>query len=195
MNIIDLLNPSSYVREEYKQINQVCSIFVEESKGLPLLKNLSTKYLDIQKVKVRKKNSSNTFVNTFNEAFEEELDNLHQRAVFANGLDSFEPADPISEGLEPFYIFPINGYRFMYSSEVENSNQDYKKVFDSMFEQFGDERGKDVVTDLLKFTYCHENLYEGIEKGSEIIIYNIPYFYAIRATSDNYTELLTTITS
>ena len=195
MNIIDLLNPSSYVREEYKQINQVCSIFVEESKGLPLLKNLSTKYFDIQKVKVRKKNSSNTFVNTFNEAFEEELDNLHQRAVFANGLDSFEPADPISEGLEPFYIFPINGYRFMYSSEVENSNQDYKKVFDSMFEQFGDERGKDVVTDLLKFTYCHENLYEGIEKGSEIIIYNIPYFYAIRATSDNYTELLTTITS
>ena len=193
MNITDLIQ-SPQEREELKTIHIKCEIFLEESHGLPLYKNLSTNYGDFQKVKVRSKKATDTYVDTFNEAFSEELFNLHQRAVFANGYESFEPADPITEALEPFYIFPVNGYRYMYSAEVENSTHDYKHLFDNLFEQFGNNGGRDVATDLLKFSYRHERLFEGIERGSEIIIYNLPCYYAMRTSAaGDYNDLLTFI--
>lgn len=161
---------------------------------MPLLKNLPSGYGDFHRVKVRKRKQGNDdpsemFSEAFNEAFEDELRNLRERAIFANGEVSFESAD--SSEFDTFYVFPIDGYHFMYSREVENSSQDYKTVFDAIFEEFGSERGNNVITDLLKFTYTSVKLHEGIESGSEIIFYNIPYFYAIRAaTVDSYENLL-----
>ncbi len=96
--------------------------------------------------------------------------------------------------MESFYIFPIDGYKFMYSREVENSGQEYKQVFDTLFEQFGEKIGNEVITDLLRFTYTSKSLHEGITSGSELIIYGIPYFYAIRTTATEYSALLSTIT-
>lgn len=192
MRVDDLIQPND-AREELLILTERCSEFLEESCGKPLLKNLPSEYGDFHKVKVRFRKSlkedSNDFTDTFNEAFEEELHNLRQRAVFANGEVSFEAAD--TNDLEPFYIFPIDGYRFMYSKEVENSSEDYQIVFDAIFEQFGSDKGNEVITDLLKFTYTSAKLEEGIDSGSEIIIYNVPYFYAIRtSTVENYNSLL-----
>ena len=155
MRVDDLIQ-SDDSREELAIIAERCSQFVEEAAGNPLLKNLPSEYGDFHKVKVRKRkrrkqDPSEEFAEVFNEAFEEELHDLRERAVFTNGESSFEGAD--SEELEPFYIFPIDGYRFMYSREVENSSQDYKAVFDSIFEQFGATKGNEVISDLLKFTY------------------------------------------
>lgn len=190
MKVDDLLN-ESYECHELCVLREQCTQFLDESEGNPLLKNLPDTYDNFHRVKVRMRKGDGTFTDTFNEAFDDQHPGLRQRAIFANGEVSFEEE---GDGLEPFYIFPIDEYKFMYSMEVENSSRDYKQVFDSLFEEFGAERGNQVICDLLAFTYRQENLAEGIEQGSEVILYNIPYYYAIRASVvDDYTELLTQI--
>lgn len=196
MRVNDLLQTNE-PRKELVILGEQCSQFLDESGGNALLQSLPQDYNDFHKVKVRKrrkhKHDTEHFAEVFNEAFEHELRSLRERAVFANGEISFEPAD--IDSCEPFYIFPIDGYRFLYSKEVENSSEDYKTVFESIFEKLGSDKGNEIITELLKFTYNSTNLKEGIEQGSEIIIYNIPYFYAVRAsTANDYSELLTAIT-
>lgn len=192
MRINDLL-PRSFQHQELHLLRECCQQFIRESNGFPLIKNLSTNYNDVHKIKVRQRKSSNKFAQTFNNAFESYHYNLRQRAIFANGLSSFNQSTLISE--EPFYIFPIDGYNYMYSKEVEQSDSEYKAVFESIFEQFGSEHGEEVLSELLRFTYTSTNLEEGIERGSEIILYNIPFYYAVRASSyKNYATLWTSIT-
>lgn len=189
MRINDLYQNTKSTKESHL-LRTTCSQFFIESCRLPLLKNLARSYGDFDKVKVRKrKGESGDFTETFNEAFEKQHPGLRQRAIFSNGPSTFQPI--YNENIEPFYVFPINGYKFMYSREVENSGQEYKQVFDTLFEEFGEEKGNEVLTDLLRFTYTSNTLNEGIESGSEIIVYGIPYFYAIRASSvTDYNELL-----
>jgi len=180
--------------KEIEVLKKECGQFLSESEGNPLLKNLSISIHSFHKVKVRKrKNDTGEFTQTFNEAFESKHPGLRQRAIFANGLSSFRPV--LDEKTQPCYIFPIDGYKFMYSREVENSGHEYKQVFETLFEQFGEEKGNEVLTDLLRFTYTSENLSEGIESGSEIIIYGIPYFYAYDVSSafNGYPGLLSKI--
>lgn len=190
---INELYENQYQSKEFHLLKTNCTQFIRESQGQPLFKNLSVSYNDFDKIKVRKrKGESGDFTETFNEAFETQHPGLRQRAIFANGSHTFQPI--FDSVVEPFYVFPIDGYKFMYSREVENSGQEYKQVFDTLFEEFGEQKGNEVLTDLLKFTYTSINLNEGITSGSEIIIYGIPYFYAVKANAaDNYQELLTNI--
>lgn len=181
MRVHTLLNESI---TELTSLVQQCSQFLEEAGVNPLFKNLPRQYSDFHKVKVRKKKSKGVD-DIFNEAFDYHA--LRQRAVIANGIHSF-----LSEGigLDPFYVFPIDGYKFIYSEQVQDSSAEYEDVFDSIVEGFGQAKGNEVITEMLQFTYTNENLSDGIERGSEIILYNIPYYYAVRADID-YDELLT----
>lgn len=182
MRVKDLI----YNIGDFELIKRHCDQFIDESNGLPIVKNLPNTYENFQKVKVRKRKRSNTFASTFNGAFKDEMNDLRERAVFANSMVTIE------ESFDPFYVFPINGYNFLYSKEVENSTENYQQVFESIFAQLGEDSAKDVFTDLLRFTYVSENLATGIESGAEIILYNIPYYYAIRESYiDDYNELLT----
>jgi hypothetical protein len=170
-------------------ISEQCSNFIEESMGRPLFKSLPSHYSDIQKVKARRRNIKNNFADTFNEAFASHVDSLCQRAIYAYSLSTIEEA---ADGFDPFYVFPINGYRYLYSTEVESSSDDYKQVFEMMFDQFGADKGKEVIADLIKFSYNSDNLVEGIDRGSEIIFYDIPFYYAVRVdSSPDYNDLLT----
>lgn len=184
MLVHDLLNNSTHALT--KLVNQ-CSQFIEEADELALLKSLPEQYDDVHKVKVRKRKTQ-TFDTTFNEAFDFHYE-LRERSVFANGRHSF-----VSEGvdIDTFYVFPIDGYKFMYCNEVKNSTVEYQQVFDSIVDGFGPSKGNEVISEMLKFSYIHENLHEGISNGSEIIFYNIPYYYAVRANME-YDSLLTTL--
>jgi len=144
-------------------------------------------------VKVRKRKADDSFTEAFNEAFVEEHFELRQRAIFANGSLSFQTSiDPLQEA---FYIFPVDGYKYMYSKEVEHSGSEYRDVFEAVFAQLGDTKTNDVLTDLLRFSYTSNNLVEGIDHGAEIILYGIPYYYAVRsATYNSYNDLLSAIT-
>jgi len=180
-------------QEDFRTLRLHCSRFIAESGGLPIIRNLPKDYADIHKVKVRKR-KPDIISETFNEAFDKQHYDLRQRAIFANGVVSYEPSS--DQSLEPFYVFPVDGFKYMYSSEVQHSSNDYQQVFESVFAQLGDEKGNEVLTDLLRFSYTSTDLSEGIEKGSEIIIYNIPYYYAVRTSAhEEYSDLLTTITT
>lgn len=189
MRITDLYTTSEPTNE-IEILGTRCAQFFCEADNQPLLKNLSVNYGDLHKVKVRKRKAEQTeFADTFNEAFELQHPGLRQRAIFANGKSSFQPI--VNDSIEPFYVFPVDGYKFIYSREVQNSGHEYKHIFETLFEQFGEEKGNAVATDLLRFTYTSKSLCEGIETGCEIIIYGIPYFYAVRVSSvTDYDDLL-----
>lgn len=166
------------------------STFLECAGDLPLLKALPNHYDDIHRVKCRKRKESNSFVETFNDAFEEEFGDLRQRAIFA----SHDHPLGMTENEEPFYIFPINGFKYLYSTEVENSCDEFRTVFDSIFENLEPEQAEMTFRELLKFTYRSTELSEGIKSGAEIIIYNTPYYYAVRQTvAPKYEDLLAEI--
>mgnify|MGYP000008576217 CR=1 FL=1 len=189
MHVKDLIH--NYEIGALEPIKRHCTQFLDESGGFPVVKNLPQAYNDFQKVKVRRRKHTNTFSSTFNVAFKDEVTDLRERSIFANGMASVEC--DITENAEPFYIFPINGYKFLYSKEVYDSTEEYKQVFEAIFDKLGETSGKDIFTDLLRFTYISEDMSIGIESGAELIIYGIPYYYAIReAQVDSYDELLTT---
>jgi predicted lactoylglutathione lyase len=175
---------------QYEAITTECSEFLTTSEGLPVFKTLPTEYNDFQRVKVRHKKTKDKVANTFNEAFREELPNLSQRAVFASGHIVNESAS-----YDPFYIFPINGFKYLYSKEVSNSSKDYKAVIDSMLETFdGDiERTSSIVAEVIRYTYTSKHLSEGIKMGSELIFLDVPYYYAVRCSSIDYNELLSSL--
>jgi len=135
--------------------------------------------MDFQRVKVRKQKAHDDITPSFNEAFTNQTHDIRQRSVFANGQRSFVSESPS----EPFYVFPIDGYQFLYSKIVEDSFDAYTQVFESLIDQFGPKVGNKMLTDVLKFSYTDDKLAEGIASGSEIVLYNIPFYYAVRVSS------------
>ena len=163
-------------------INNECGMFLLESKGRPLVKALPRHADGFRKVKVRKKKIKAPFEQKFNESFFTEFNEIRNRAVFVNGTQSS------TEDTELFYVFPIDGYRFMYSKEVFDSTELYKNTFDRLIETAGAE-GMDIFKDMLQLSYTYDNLPYAIDEGYEIIIYDIPYYYAVRMSLvDDYTD-------
>ena len=189
MLIEDLLGkPTSLASHERYILKTNCSQFIEESIGNPLFKSLPTSYGNFHRVKARLQKRKNELTEVYNKAFNHT--NIRQRAVFA-----YASPPPIIEDTDSFYVFPINGYKFLYCKEVIDSNSDYKRVVDTLFEQFNDtSKATEIITDLLKYTYLTENLHEGIVAKAEIILYNIPKYYAVRVNpNQEYSEILAQI--
>lgn len=180
MIIEDLIGPSVGVSiREVQLIKTECSQFLQESAGMPLFKLLPSTHYNFNKVKVRLQKRKDSVSDVFERAFGSTFVNLRQRAIF-----TYPSPPPQKENTEPFYVFPINGYKYLYSKEVTNSSNDYERVVDTLFEQFEDQQqASEIVTDLLKYTYLSTSLYEGMASDSEIILYGIPFYYAVRASS------------
>lgn len=179
--------------EQAYKIRTQCSEFLSLTKH-PLLKNLSNKTENFLRVKVRFHKRNNDFIEIFNQALGKKFNvfNIHQRAIFANGIQSFV----FQQDLTPYYIFPINGFKFFYNKQIKNSNNEYIETFETLAEQF--EHSKQpvisIVKDLIEYTYVSENLEQGIVDGCEIVIYNIPYYYAIKYEAiPNYSEFIEAI--
>ena len=169
-------------------LRSTCSQFLADSASYPLYRSLPVTYSTFHRVKVRAKKQPTSLVNeVMNRAFECDYSKLSQRAIFTHPMPT-----AVNEQTEPFYVFPINGYKFMYSKEVQNSNNDYTKLIDTLFEQFADGRVVgELATDLLKSSYVNHKLTEGIESNAEIVIYGIPYYYAVRVNDfPSYGKLL-----
>jgi hypothetical protein len=172
-------SPSGFGARETTTLKAKCSQFLRESAALPLYKLLPKTYGDFHRVKVRQRKNADEVTEAFNRAFGTQFHNLRQRAIFAVGA---EPET--TEDHEPFYVFPIDGYKFLYSKEVTNSSDNYKQVVEALFEQFEDNnKAIEIVTDVLKYTYVRENLVEGIISESEVILYGIPYYFAVRVAA------------
>jgi hypothetical protein len=181
MRVIDLLssNPS------FAALHTDCSQYISESGGMPLLKALPRSYSPVHRVKVRQQRRTDIITHVFNEAFSD-VRNMRQRAVIAY------TSPTINEDQEPYFVFPVNGYKFLYSKEVKNSSADYRQVIDTLFEQFNDQsRAAEIITDVVKYSYTSQNLTEGIQADAEIIFYNIPCFYAVKqSVYPNYNTII-----
>ncbi len=188
MLINDILYSHTY--GEYKIIAESCQQFITESADNPMVKLLPRAYDDFKKVKIRKRKASTTFSESFNEVFVHEMHELRERSLFANGAD-FLNENSYSQHLEPFYVFPINGYDYIYSKEITNSRENYAPVFNEIFNELGGRTAESVFSDLIKFSYTSEHLDEGLKSGAEIIMYGIPYYYAIRTSTVEYDDILT----
>lgn len=187
MFIEDLIGKISPIgTREAQIIGTECSQFIADSHNQPVFRLLPTSYNDFHKVKVRFQKRQSRVNEVFNKAFND-YHNLRQRAIFAYG----KCPNITEHTTEPFYVFPINGYKFLYCHEVANSNEDYKQVLETLFEQFhNNDTALEVATDVLKYTYVRDNLLEGITSGSEVIFYGIPFYYAVRVKSvQNYNKI------
>lgn len=147
-----------------------------ESGGKPLLKNLPRNRDGFVRVKVRQKRTTDAFIENFNRAFEKERPRLLQRSVFAHGEKTF--VESTNPALEPFYIFPIDGFKYMYAPS-QSDTLVFKDTFSKLVSNIG-EPGRELFKDLLKYGYVFDKLEEGISTGSEIIFYGIPYYFALR---------------
>lgn len=156
-------------------IKTECSQFLQESQGLPVFRALPTAYDTFQRVKARQKHLNDNVSQAFNTAFSDRFHNIVARGVFTQSVIMERDG-----GLEPFYIFPIDGYKFAYSKGVQNANVNFKSVFETLSSTTED--AFSITSDLIKYTYTTKRLKEGIESDSEIIFYNIPYFYAVRVS-------------
>jgi hypothetical protein len=153
-----------------------CTEFLTESGGKPLLKNLPSRIDGFVRIKVRQKKSSNLFTENFNNAFASERAKLLQRSMFAQGLTGFVPStDP---NMEPFYVFPVDGYRYMYNPHAA-STDDYRETFSKLLSSVGS-GAQDMFQKMLKYDYVFEDLQVGIDGGSQLIVYGISHYFALR---------------
>jgi hypothetical protein len=158
-------------------LSHECSQFLADSKGNPILKHLPIPGQGFRRVKVRQKKHIDQFSSTFSEAFYQERKNLLRRAVIARNESTLLPAPP---GMEPFYVFPRNGFRFMYCQNPEVTTEAYKDILTQMIKAVGTESGLSVFHEVVKYQYTFSDLDCGIMSGAEVIFYQIPWYYAIR---------------
>lgn len=184
MLVTDILNINYAVSsKDVYTIRTECSQFLRESAGLPVYRALPVNYNTFHKVKVRFHKRSDSVTEAFNKAFSNEVRNFVPRGIFAQSTIT-----ECDDQLEPFYIFPINGYKYAYSKGVKNSNIDFGSVMETLTKNTSD--AFDITTDLIKYTYTRNNLIEGIESGSEVIFYGVPYLYAVRVSDAGLYENL-----
>lgn len=156
-----------------------CSQFITESTGRYVVKNLPKKYQGFSKVKVRVGKTKDKISENFNIAFKDRSYKIHERAIFAYTNINLLTNE---NDKEPFYIFPIDGYKILYNPEVKNLQTAYESI----------EIDNDLMTDVLSMSYDSGELSEVISHQCEIIFYSIPYYYAIRSSLvDDYHAFFT----
>lgn len=150
-------------------IRNNCSEFLRESKGYPVYKQLYGQYGVCSKVKVRHR--SDPILEQF----------------FSHTIDSKTVVETLSYPKESglnYWIFPINGYRYVYNTNTV----DYKTTINTIIEMTAD---VDVVHDLISDLYVQANLVEGLQTNTEILWYKISHFYAVDCSMfEDYNELL-----
>jgi hypothetical protein len=153
-------------------ISTECSQFLDDANGKYLVRSLPKKYEGFVKVKVRLKKQKTDFIESFNKAFKNKRSDLHQRAIFTYGdINTLK----IEENEEPFFIFPINGYKLIFNPVVNHVQEDY-----SAYDKLSIE--PDIISEQLKMSYRSGTLVEALNAKCEIVVYNIPYYYAVRAS-------------
>lgn len=165
-----------------------CSEFLKASHGRPLLRVLPKEGPDTRKVKVRKKRKPSEFDTLFNSVFSKRFPDLRSRCVFTNTQES---KLEVGEGEDEFYIFPIDGFEYTFSLKVKNSKKEYQSLYDDLKKIYAHEdEAIDAFTDVLRYNYQSKDLRYASLIDCEIILYNIPYYYAVRKSAvRNYSTL------
>jgi len=120
-----------------------------------------------EKVKIRVKNQTAPYSEARDAAFDfKKFDNRALEVLTHK---------PLKNDLGLYYIFPINGYKFVYNPKVDDIVDRCESMGDVLKDQ-------DTITEVLKYTYDIDNLVKGLEEANKINFFNIPYYYAVNAT-------------
>jgi hypothetical protein len=186
MLINDILpsDSSHHLGEIRRVIHSECSQFITESKGVPLVKSLDSQIGLFKRVKVRQRNRNNPIGSIFEEATN--VFAIRERSLIANGLAS----DIVEEDCSEYFVFPLDGYSYIYSKDIQNSAEVYSRALENLKEAVGTGAGE-IAADLVKMSYKTGNLSEALKTGCEILIYDTPAFYAVSAEAfPNYTSII-----
>ena len=144
-----------------------CEQFLFESRGYPLIVELNRKVkLDcFRQIKLRwKKNKAY-------QVYQQIIPDLQTSKAF--WPIRFAPLSNTT-----YYIFPINNFKFAYNPAIEN-------LYDCIVDNADD---NELLT-ALKLTYNSTMLSTGLQNQREIVLYNIPYCFAVKTTCiPNYSE-------
>lgn len=175
-----------------EKIKFECGDFFHSSSGFPLIKTLWNNPSNFKKVKVRTKTIKNSFIEAFNEAFEEDYRNIHGRSIFCNGNHAVA-----KEGEEKFYVLPINGYKYLYNPNI-TFIEEYKKIYEKLSSSMHELHAEELFVDMIEYSYknCEISFKNALFSQKEIIIYGIPYYYAVKVEKfPVYEDLLTILKS
>lgn len=180
MFVSDLLTNHPISPRTLYMIRTKCSSFISESNSLPIFKRLDFTYGTSSKVKVR---HSQTFATNrvLDDAFSSSIENTIV-PVTTQALDFVTPSD------EWYYVFPTNGYKFLYSEYIP----DYRYLIATMESKNVD---RSVMVEAIRETYTNnEQLSQGIGSSVEIMLYGLQSFYVVSCSAyPIYTELLSII--
>ena len=167
------------------KIIRECSDFLKASKGSPLVRMLPKAGPTDRNVKIRKKKSVTPVDEAFNTVFSDHP-NLRQRCVFLNGSHSKSDDTTLGE----FYVFPKNGFQFMYSTSVTDSSQQYGNVLENLNGAMSPESAASTIADVLTYDYKTDDLHNGLICGCEIIVFGCASYVAIsRESVKSYSTL------
>lgn len=173
------------------QIKRNCQCFISEFGNAPLHRAFHRTTQNEVKVKVRHRKPSNMeWELYFNTHFSSQFNNIRQRAVFA-----YPSAIPQTENYETFFVFPIDGYSFTYSPTVYDSNLQYSELFSFITSNFEHEEAAKVFIDNIEHSYKNDAPQTAIGSNSEILVYGISHYFAVRTSKYNYTELIERLSS
>lgn len=187
MLFYEIAPPTTPISEISAMLRMNCDQFIEESQGLPLYKSLPSVYGSFKRVKVRFQKRKNLTSEVYEAAFGNGAGTFREKCVTAYGT-SPNQSDP---NLSEYYVFPINGFKFMYSKQVMDSTTAFEGVVNTLIDNLPLSEGAAIATDLLKYSYQQENLVEGIRSGAEIIIHSVSNYYVVNAALYPNYKLLT----
>lgn len=173
----------------FPTIKNECAQFIRESNSIPLFKSLISGKDAFIRVKARhRKIHDESFENAFNSAFQKQSNKMLSKAIFCNTNEMVLPNH------ENYYVFPIDGYRILYSKNDKNTSKTYQTALTEIIDMVAENHAVDLLTTILSDDYTDVNLGEALTNKKEILIYGIPYFYAIKCSLfpniDDYENIL-----
>ena len=145
---------------------------MKKSNNKPLIKELND-VKSFKKLKARHRNKQ--YSSILNDAFD---DSIGTRCITTTSNTS-----DLSEN--DYYIFPINGFKFLYDPQGM-SGTSYHELTDTI--------KTDLVKELMRFNLEESDLNHALSINTEVVLYNIPFCYAVNVKSFNsYDELLSVI--
>ena len=184
MRVSQLLRPVIIpINPQLQEIASECTQSLHEL-STPLLKWLPVSTPDIKRFKVRYNNRDHNSLmsEAFKRAFDAQFVNVRERAVFVNFMQT-------EEDTEPFYVLPPNGYKYLYNVELNQSSNQLAETVAQITSELDADSATTLLSDIVKQSYRSSNIMEAVRTRSEVILYNIPYFYAVRASSIPYNTL------
>ena len=163
-----------------------CKQFLDESKCRPLLRALPTNGEGFRRIKVRKKSK---YLHPLEKHFDTAFQNKYKEIRLRSMIVQTTPLTWMVAEHEPFYVFPIDGYKILYNKQVTDYTQ-YAAYLHGIIDSTKDYES--LLSQLFEYAYETSSLPQAIDSGAEILIYDIPYYYAIRASLvENYSNFVT----